>query len=104
MGSLGFGFYFLLIGVMLILSGLYCLIRTYHMLKIVIGIELSMKAVTLFILLAGYISGNVNLAQIFIITVIVIEVVVILVAAGIAISLYKRYGSMDIRNLRNLKG
>ncbi len=104
MASLGIGFYFMLIGVLLILTGLFCLIRTYHMLKIVIGIELSMKAVTLFLLLAGYISGNVNLAQIYIITVIVIEVVVTLVAAGIAIRLYNRYGSMDIRNLRNLKG
>lgn len=94
----------LLIGFLLIIAGCYCLIRTYHMLKIIIGIEIAMKAVTLFILLAGYISGNIGLTQTFIITIIVIEVVVALVAAGMAISLYKIYGNMDIRNLKKLKG
>jgi len=94
----------LIIGFLLIISGCYCLIRTYHLLKITIGIELAMKAVTLFITLAGYVNGNIDLAQSFVITSIVIEVVVTVVAAGIAINLYRKYGSMDIRNLRKLKG
>ena len=94
----------LIIGFLLIISGAYCLIRTYHMLKIIIGMEIAMKAVTMFIILAGYISGNMDLAQAFVITVIVIEVVVAVVAAGIAVNLYKKYRSMDIRNLRKLKG
>ncbi len=94
----------LLIGFLMIVAGCYCLIRTYHMLKIIIGIEIAMKAVTMFILLAGYINGKIGLSQTFVISVIVIEVVVTLVAAGIAISLYKKYGSMDIRNLKRLKG
>jgi multisubunit Na+/H+ antiporter MnhC subunit len=94
----------LLIGFLMIVAGCYCLIRTYHMLKIIIGIEIAMKAVTMFILLAGYINGKTGLSQTFVISVIVIEVVVTLVAAGIAISLYKKYGSMDIRNLKRLKG
>lgn len=92
------------IGFLLIISGCYCLIRTYHMLKIIIGIEIAMKAVTMFILIAGYISGNIGLSQTFIITIIIIEVVVALVVTGMTISLYKIYKSMDIRNLRKLKG
>ena len=94
----------LIVGFLLIFAGCYCLIRTYHILKIIIGIEVAMKAVTLFMILAGYINGKMTLAQSFVITVIVIEVVVAVVATGIAISLYKKYGSMDIRNLRKLKG
>jgi multisubunit Na+/H+ antiporter MnhC subunit len=94
----------LIIGFLLIFSGCYCLIRTYHMLKMILGIEVAMKAVTLFIILAGYINGNIDLAQTFVISVIVIEVVVVVVAAGIVINLYKKYGSMDIRNLKKLKG
>lgn len=94
----------LIVGFLLIISGCYCLIRTYHMLKIIIGIELAMKAVTLFMTLAGFINGNIELAEAFVITSIVIEVVVTVVAAGIAINLYRKYGSMDIRNLRKLKG
>lgn len=102
--TLGFETIVLIVGFLLIIAGCYCLIRTYHMLKIIIGIEVAMKAVTLFIILAGYTNGNLNLAQTFIISIIVIEVVVAVAAAGIAISLYKNYGSMDIRNLRKMKG
>ena len=74
------------------------------MIKITIGIEVAMKAVTLFITLAGYVNGKIDLAQTFVITSIVMEVIVTVVAAGITINLYKKYGSMDIRNLRKLKG
>jgi multisubunit Na+/H+ antiporter MnhC subunit len=104
MGAYGFEAVILIIGLMLIIAGCYCLIRTFHMLKIILGIEVAMKAVTLFIILAGYISGNTDLAQTFVITIILIEVVVVVVAAGITINLYKKYGSMDIRNLKKLKG
>lgn len=93
-----------LIGILLIFTGCYCFIRTYHMLKITIGIEVAIKAVTLFIVLAGYINGNIDLAETYIITSIVLEVVVAVVSAGISINLYRKYGSMDIRNLRKLKG
>lgn len=101
---MNFEFVVLLTGLLIILSGCWCLIRTYHMLKIIIGMELSMKAVTLFFVLAGYLNGNMALSQAFIITIIVIEVVVTLVASGVAVDLYKKYGSLDVRNLRNLKG
>jgi multisubunit Na+/H+ antiporter MnhC subunit len=94
----------LIYGFLLIIAGCYCLIRTYHMIKMIIGIEVAMKAVAMFIILAGYISGNEDIAQTFVITSIVVEVVVAVVAAGIAINLYRKYGSMDIRNLRKLKG
>lgn len=104
MSGSGFEITILVIGFLLILAGCYCLIRTFHMLKIIIGIEIAMKAVTMFIIFAGYINGQVNLAQTFVISIIVIEVVIAVVASGIAINLYKKYGSMDIRNLRKLKG
>jgi multisubunit Na+/H+ antiporter MnhC subunit len=94
----------LITGFLMIIAGSYCLIRTYHMIKILLGIEVAMKACTLFIILAGYLNGKEDLAQAFVITVIMLEVVVVVVAAGIIINLYKKYGDMDIRNLRKLKG
>lgn len=94
----------LTIGILMIVAGCWCMIRTYHMLKITIGIEIAMKAVTMFIILAGEINGDINLAQSFITTVIVIEVVLAVVCIGTAIGLYRKYGSMDIRNLTKLKG
>ena len=94
----------ILAGVLMVLAGCFCLIRTYHLLKIVIGLEVAMKAVTLFFVLAGYMNGNMALSQALVITIIVIEVVVTLVAAGVSVDLYKKYGTLDVRKLRNLRG
>ncbi len=91
-------------GFLLILAGCFCLMRTYHIIKIIIGIEIAMKAVTLFIAYAGHINGEMGLAQSFIITIIVVEVVIAVVLSGISLNLYKKYKSMDLRNIRKLKG
>lgn len=94
----------LIIGLLMILAGCIGLIRTHHMLKIIIGLEVAMKAITVFIILGGFINGEMALAQAFVITVIVVEVVTAVVLSGIAISLFRKHGSMDIRQLRSLKG
>ena len=56
------------------------------------------------ITLGGWLSGNMALAEAFVVSTIVLEVVVATVLSGIAISIYHKHGNMDIRNLRNLKG
>lgn len=94
----------LTIGILMIVAGCWCMIRTYHILKITIGIEIAMKAITMFIIIAGEMTGNVALAQSFITTLIVIEVVLAVVCIGTAVGLYRKYNSMDIRNLIRLKG
>lgn len=94
----------LTIGVLLILAGCWCLIRTYHLLKMTIGIEVAMKGVTFALILAGNISSNVKLSEAYVITVILLEVVVAVVGIGMSASLFRKYGSMDVRNLSRLKG
>jgi len=94
----------LLTAILLILAGSYCLARSHHLLRIIIGIEIAMKAVTLLMVLAGYVNGNEALADVYVITIICLEVVIMVVATGIAINLYRTYGSMDIRNIEKLKG
>ncbi len=94
----------LLVGFLMILTGCYCLIRSYHLLKIIIGMEIAVKAGTMLLILAGYMNGQIGLAQAYVITAIVLEVVVAVVLAGVTIGLYHKYGNMDIRNLTQLKG
>ena len=101
---LSVGYILLTVGVMMVLAGCWCMIRTLHMLKITIGIEVAMKGVTLFLVLAGRVSGQVALSQTFILTIIVIEVVVAVVGTGMAVGLFRKYGSMSVRNLSRLKG
>lgn len=89
---------------LMIFAGCFCIARSHHLLRILIGIEIAMKAVTLLIVFAGFVNGQGTLAEVYVITVICLEVVMMVTAAGIAINLYRKYGSMDIRNLKKLKG
>lgn len=90
--------------VLLFACGAYCLVVTRSMIRAIVGIELLIKAVTLLIILAGYITGRAALAQGLVITIIVIEVVVAATAAGIALSVFRHTDSLDVRSIRNLKG
>ena len=90
--------------ILLLITGFYCLIVTYNLVRALIGLEILTKSVTLFIILAGYITGRVGLAQALAITLIVIEVVVIAVAVGIVLCVYRHNKSIDGRLLRNIKG
>jgi multisubunit Na+/H+ antiporter MnhC subunit len=98
-------FWMFSIGAALVLiTGFYCLIVTYNLIRALIGLELLTKSVTLFIILAGYLTGRTGLAQALAITLIVIEVVVIAVAVGIVLCVYGHNKSIDGRLLRNIKG
>jgi len=95
-----FGFFI----VMLFICGAYCLIVTRNMMRALIGIELLIKAVTLLIILAGYVTGRTALAQALVITIIVIEVVVAATAASIIVWVFRHTNTLDVKSLRNLKG
>jgi len=90
--------------ILLSVTALYCILFSRNLVRMLIGLELLIKAVTLLIALAGYITGHMALAQSMIITLIVIEVVVIAVASGIVIGAHRHNQSLDVRTLRNLKG
>lgn len=90
--------------VMLFIAGFFCVLATRNLIRTLIGIELLMKAVTLLLAASGYISAHTVLVQALVITMIVIEVVAIAVAAGIVIGVHRQHGTLDTRKLRNLKG
>ncbi len=89
---------------MLFIIGLYCILATRNLLRALIGLELLIKAATLLITTVGYVSAHTALTQAIIITMIVIEVVVVVVAVGVVIGVRSHTGSLDTRNIRDLKG
>jgi NADH:ubiquinone oxidoreductase subunit K len=91
-------------GALLFISGLYCILMSRNLIRILIGMELLTKAVTLMLVLAGAVTGRTEVMQALVITLIVIEVVVITVAAGIVIGAYRQNGSIDAKALTDLKG
>ena len=95
-----FGIFTIILGV----CGFYCIMVTKNFIRALIGLEILTKAVTLLIIAAGYVSNRIALAQSMVITLIVVEVVIISVAAGIVFGVFKQIGSLNITKMRNLKG
>jgi NADH:ubiquinone oxidoreductase subunit K len=89
---------------MLAAAAIYCILTTKNLIRILIGVELLTKAVTLLIILGGYVTARPALAQALVIALIIVEVVVIAVAAGLVIGIFRHNGSLDTRNIKNLKG
>jgi NADH-quinone oxidoreductase subunit K len=100
MWILNMGFVALLIGI-----GLYCLLTMRNMVKLLIGIEIISKGVTLALVASGYARNNILVAQSLVITVIVVDVAVIATALAIIINISRRHTkSLDVRKLTKLKG
>jgi multisubunit Na+/H+ antiporter MnhC subunit len=90
--------------IVLFAAGLYCILVTRNLMRVLIGLELLTKAVTLLLIVAGYAVGKTALAQTIVITLIMIEVVVIAVMAGVILSIYRHTGSLDASSVKSLKG
>ena len=95
---------FLIFVTMLLIIGIYCMLVTYNLIRALIGIEILIKGVTLLLIVVGYITDNIALTQALVITLIVIEAVVMAVAVGVVLGIHTHKNSLDIRNIRNLKG
>ncbi len=85
-------------------AGVYCLVVSRNLIRILIGMELMTKAVTMMLVLAGAVTGRMGQMQALVITLIVIEVVAITIAAGIVIGAFKSHGTIDAKALTELKG
>ena len=94
-----FGFFIVLVSI----CGLYCILVTRNLIRAIIGLEILIKGVTLLLVVAGYAAGQPALAQALVITVIVIEVVLIAVAGGIALRVFRHTDSLEVGELRKLK-
>ena len=90
--------------VLTLVVGFYYILTTNNLVRTLIGLELLTKAVTLLIITAGYVAGQVALAQALAITLIIIEVAVIVVAVGVVLCLHRRNRSIDVSTIRNIKG
>lgn len=87
--------------ILLFIIGLYCVLITYNLIRALIGVEILIKGVTLLIIVVGHIDKHLALAQEMIITLIVIEAVIMVVAMGIILKVHSHYKTLDSRNMRN---
>jgi multicomponent Na+:H+ antiporter subunit C len=103
----------------LFLIGLYGIISRRNLVKIVLGLCIMQYALNLMLILVGYVEGGAApivdpakpevpvvdpLPQAMVLTVIVIGLATTAMLLAIAIRIYKKYGTFDIRKINLLKG
>jgi NADH-quinone oxidoreductase subunit K len=94
-----------LFGVVLLLAvGFYGLLITRNLIKIVLVLQILVKAVVLALVLAGKASGNLGLGQSIAATVIVADTVVAVVALALAVQVRRRAGTLDIAKISSIRG
>jgi NADH:ubiquinone oxidoreductase subunit K len=82
----------------------YGLLAVRNLIKLVIVLQILVKAALLGLVLAGATSGQVNLSQSLAATVIVADTVVAVIGLALAVQIKRRLGTLDVRDLSNLRG
>jgi multisubunit Na+/H+ antiporter MnhC subunit len=91
-------------GLLLMMLGVYVLILYRNLLRLIIGVEMVAKGVTLIFLSAGIYRQDINFIQSLIVTFIIVETVLAAVMLSLVVRAHKIYGSLDIRHLSKLRG
>ncbi len=108
-----------LLCVLLLLIGLYGVLVKKNLIKIIIGLSIMEYALFLFFAVIGYREGGTApiitkgfekavfvdpLPQALVLTAIVIGLAVTALLVSLAVRIYEKYGTFDIRKIRRLKG
>ena len=91
-------------GLLVMMLGVYMLILYRNLLRLIIGVEILAKGITLVFLAAGVYRQDVGFIQSLIVTFIIVETVLAAVMLALAVRAHRLYGSLDIRNLSKLRG
>ena len=95
----------ILYGVVALLGvGFYGLLITRNLIKVVMVLQILIKAVILALLLAGRIGGNIALGQSMAATVIVADTIVAVVGLALAVQVRRRFGTLDVPKISTLRG
>ncbi len=89
--------------ILLYIIGFYYLVTTRNLIRILIAMEVLTKGLTLTLIYVGKVTGQMATAQSMVITLIIIEVVVLAVAAGIIINIFNHTDSLDVRKISRKK-
>jgi NADH-quinone oxidoreductase subunit K len=83
--------------------GFYALLMVRNLIKVMVGLQLLGKGAVLALVLAGYLRGQVNLAQSMALTVIVADTIVAVVGLALAVQVRRHFGTLDLKALTTLR-
>ncbi|MGV8042587.1 MAG: NADH-quinone oxidoreductase subunit NuoK [Thermoanaerobaculaceae bacterium] len=91
-------------GFLVFLVGVYLLLSYRNLLRLVLGVEVLAKGVTLVLLAAGAHLGMTALIQSLIVTFIIVETILAAVMLAIIVVCHRTNQSLDVRVLSRLRG
>jgi len=89
---------------LLFLIGLFCLLTRRNVIKQVFGLKIMLQGVTLSLLHAGHLRGDMRFAETMVISALVAETIVIAIALALIVNIFRHYPSGDIDRLDKLRG
>lgn len=95
----------ILVGVVALLGvGFYGMLIARNLIKVVMVLQILVKAVILSLVLAGKLSGNMGLGISTAVTVIVADTIVAVVGLALAVQVRRRFGTLDVPKISTLRG
>jgi NADH:ubiquinone oxidoreductase subunit K len=88
----------------LFVTGLFCLLTRRNVIKQVFGLKIMLQSVTLSLVRAGHVRGDVRFAETMVISALVVETIVIALALALIVNAFHHYPSGDIDHLDELRG
>jgi len=83
--------------------GLYGLLVTRNLIKLIVALQILVKAAMLALILAGRINGQTSLGQSMALTVIVADTIVAVIGLALAVQVRRHFGTLDVQALSTLR-
>lgn len=83
--------------------GLYALLAVNHLIKVIVALQILAKGAILAFITAGYENGQISSGESMALTVIVADTIVAVIGLALAVQVRRYAGSLNLRNLSNLK-
>ncbi|HSV85171.1 MAG TPA: NADH-quinone oxidoreductase subunit K [Levilinea sp.] len=83
--------------------GFYGFLMARNLMKIIVAMQILVKAAMLALVMAGRYSGEVNLGQSLAITVIVADTIVVVLALAFVVQVRRYFGTLDVKALTMLR-
>lgn len=82
---------------------LYALLATRNLIKVIVALQLLVKGAILALVLAGRLTGQVDLGQSIGLTVIVADTIVAVIGLALAVQIRRYCGTLDLKELSTLR-
>jgi NADH-quinone oxidoreductase subunit K len=94
---------FLIVAAMLAGIGLYGLLISRNLIKIVVALQIMTKGALLALVMAGSMRNQVNLGQSMALMVIIADTIVAVIGLALAVQVRRHVGTLDIKSLTSLR-